>query len=256
MKTNRLALVAALVGAIALAPTELLTAQAATTATSSSSTTNVSTSQFGAVAGSSPAATTASAYAIPAFTTSCTVSNTTSGANNSPKTTLTMSSVTGYVVGMQPIATGIPSGARIVSIKASAPRNIVISIATTANISSGTTILGAGCWQQYFSVNNIQATALNSYGVQQIFSSISPDTITMQRCSGTWTESTGACSGTITTVVSGSATSAITTVPVALAASTGTSRLRLAATKSGVSVTISVSIRRATDVPAGVESQS
>lgn len=256
MKTNRLALVAALVGAIALAPAELLTAQAATTATSSSSTTNVSTSQFGAVAGSSPAATAAAAYSVPGFTTSCTVSNSTSGSNNFPKTTLGMSTVTGYVVGMQPIATGIPSGARIVSIKTSSPRNIVISIATTANISNGTSILGAGCWQQYFSVNNIQATALNSYGVQQIFSSVSPDTVTMQRCSGTWTESTGACSGAITTVVTGSATSAITTVPVALAASTGTSRLRLAASKSGISVTISVSIRRATDVPAGVESQS
>lgn len=256
MKTKNLALVAALVGAIALAPTELLTAQAATTAKSSSSTTNVSTSQFGAVAGSSPAANAPSAYTVPAFTTSCTVSNTTSGANNAPKTTLTMSSVTGYVVGMQPIATGIPSGARIVSIKATAPRNIVISIATTANISSGTTILGAGCWQQYFSVNNIQNTALTSFGVQQSFTSISPDTVAMQRCSGTWTESTGACSGTITTIVTSTGTTGITSVPVALAASTGTTRLRLAATKSGVSVTISIAISLSTNIAAGTTTNS
>ena len=166
-----------------------------------------------------------------------------------------MASVTGYVVGMKPSATGIPATALITSINTGA-KTITISIATTSNISNNTVITGAGCWQQYFSVNNIQATALSSFGVQQSFSSISPDTITMQRCSGTWTESTGACSGTITTIVSGSSTSAVTTVPVALAASTGTSRLRLLATKSGVSVTISVAVRLATDVAAGTTTNS
>ena len=255
MNTKSLALVAALVGAIALAPTELSTAHAATSASPATSATQVSTKQFGAVAGSSSAATATSSYAVPAFTTSCTVSNQTTGSNNSPRTTINMSSVTGYVVGMKPSATGIPATALITSINTGA-KTITISIATTSNISNNTVITGAGCWQQYFSVNNIQATALSSFGVQQSFSSISPDTITMQRCSGTWTEPTGACSGTITTIVSGSSTSAVTTVPVALAASTGTSRLRLLATKSGVSVTISVAVRLATDVAAGTTTNS
>jgi hypothetical protein len=150
---------------------------------------------------------------------------------------------------------GIPATALITAINTGA-KTITISVATTANISNNTAISGAGCWNQYFNVNNIQTTALNSFGIQQSFTSISPDTITMQRCSGTWTESTGACSGAITTIVSGTTTSAVTTVPTALAASTGTTRLRLLSTKSGVSVSISVSIRLATDVTAGTTTNS
>ncbi len=255
MKTNRLALVAVLVGAIGLAPTGLPRAQAGVSATSTSSVLQAPTQKYAAVAGASPSATATSAYAIPAFTTSCSVSNVTTGSNNSPRTTINMGSVTGYVVGMKPSATGIPATALITSINTGA-KTITVSVATTANISNNTAITGAGCWQQYFSVNNIQATALSSFGVQQSFSSISPDTITMRRCSGTWTESTGACSGSITTIVSGTATSAITTASIALSASTGTARLRLLATKSGISVTISVAIRLATDIAAGTTTNS
>jgi len=255
MKSNRLALVAVLVGAITLAPTGLSLAQAAVSALSAASNTQVSTKQYAAVAGSSPAATATSAYSVPTFVSSCSVSNQTQGSNNSPKTILNMGTITGYVAGMRPIATGIPAAAVITFVDV-ANKRITISIATTSNISNNTAITGAGCWNQYFNVNNTQTTALNSFGIQQTFTSISPDTITMQRCSGTWTESTGACSGTITTIVSGSSTSAITTVPTALAASTGTTRLRLLSTKSGVSVSITVAIRLATDVTAGTTSNS
>lgn len=256
MKTNNLVLVAVLVGAIALAPTELPLAQAAVTSIATAPGLQVSTKQYAAVAGSSPAATATAAYSIPAFTTSCSFTNNTLGSTPSGSTTITMSAVTSYVLGMRPIATGIPAGALITSIKTSAPRNIVISIATTVTIGSGTPITGAGCWQQYFSVNNIQSTDLASFGVQQSFSSISPDTITMQLCSGAWTEANGQCSGAVTSIVSGSATSAITTVPIALAASTGTGRLRLFASKSGASVSISVLVRLATDVAAGTTTNS
>jgi hypothetical protein len=256
MKSLNLAVIAVLVGAIGLAPTELPSAQAAATATVNTLGLQVATKQYGVVAGASPAATTAAAYSIPAFITSCTVSNQTSGPNPSGSTTITMSSVTGYVVGMRPIATGISASALITSIKSTAPRNIVISIATTASLPNNTAITGGGCWQQYFSVNNIQSYGLNSFGIQQTFTSISPDTIAMQRCSGTWTEATGACSGTITTIVSGTSTSAITTVGTPLTALTGTTRLRLSASKSGVSVSISVFVRLATDIPAGATSNS
>ena len=255
MKTRNLALVAVLVGAIAVAPTGLSLAQASVSATSSTSSTQVSTKQYAAVAGSSPSATTAAAYSVPAFVSSCSVSNVTTGSNNAPKTVLNMSAVTGYVVGMRPIATGIPATALITAIN-TGTKTITISVATTANISNNTAITGAGCWNQYFNVNNTQTTALNSFGVQQTFTSISPNTITMQRCSGTWTESTGACSGTWTAIVTSSTTSAITTVPTALAASTGTTRLRLLSTKSGVSVSISVFVRLATDVTAGTTTNS
>jgi hypothetical protein len=255
MKTRNLALIGVLVGAIGLAPTGLSLAQAEVSATSSASSTQVSTKQYVAVAGSSPAATAPTAYSVPAFTTSCAVSNKTSGANNSPKTVLNMGTITGYVVGMRPIATGIPGSALITSINV-ASKTITISVATTSNISNNTSITGAGCWNQYFNVNNTQTTALNSFGIQQSFTSISPDIITMQSCAGTWTESTGACSGTITTIVTSSTTSAITTVPTALAALTGTARLRLLSTKSGVSVSISVAIRLATDIATGTTTNS
>lgn len=256
MKTTRLLLVAVLVGAMGLAPTKLPHAQAAAIATTSDSTLNVSTAQYGAVAGASPSATTAAAYLLPAFTTSCSFSNNTQGSTASGSTTINMAAVTGYVVGMRVTGTGIASGALINSIKASAPRNIVISIATTATIGAGSAISAAGCFQSYFSVNNIQNTALTSFGIQQSFSSISPQTLTMQRCSGTWNEANGACSGTITVIVSGSSTSAVTTVPLALAANTGTARLRVLSTTSAVSVTISVQIRRAIDVAAGTTTNS
>ena len=255
MKTNRLLLVAVLVGAMGLAPTELPLAQAAITATSESPL-SVSTIRFGAVAGASSAATTTAAYLLPVFTTSCSFSNNTQGSNPSGSTTINMAAVTNYVVGMRVTATGIPAGAVINSIKATSPRNIVISMATTATISAGTAIVAGGCFQSYFSVNNIESTPLTSFGIQQIFTSIAPSTLTMQRCSGTWTEATGACTGAITTIVSSSATSAITTVPIALAASTGTARLRILSTKSVVSTTISVLIRRTTDVAAGTTSNS
>ncbi len=255
MKRRNLALIGVLVGAMGLAPTGLSLAQAGVSASSTNSSTQVSTNRYAAVAGSSPSATAPAAYSVPAFTTSCAVSNQTTGANNFPKTVLNMSSITGYVVGMRPIATGIPGAALITAINV-AGKTITISIATTANISNKTDITGAGCWNQYFNVNNTQTTALNSFGIQQSFSSISPEIITMQSCSGTWTESTGACSGTITTIVTSSTTSAITTVPTALAALTGTTRLRLLSTKSGVSVSISVAIRLATDITAGTTTNS
>jgi hypothetical protein len=256
MKTSNLALVAGLVGAIALAPTQLSLAQAETRATSSASATTVSTKQFGAVAGSSPSATTAAAYSVPAFTSGCAFSNNTDKKAKFPKSNIEMASVTGYVVGMELIGAGFQSGTRITVVDNTGQNSITISLATNADIENNTSIVARGCWQQYFSVNNIYNTDLTSFGIQQSFTSISPDTIAMQHCSGTWTESSGACSGTITTIVSGTSTSAVTTASLALAASGGTTRLRLSATKSGSNVTISISVRRATDVAAGSESNS
>jgi hypothetical protein len=255
MKTTHLIVVGALVGAICLAPTKLPLAQAAIKAVASTSTLNVSTKSYGAVAGSSSAATTPAAYLLPALISSCSASRNTQGTTSSGSTTVNMSGTTGYVVGMAVTAVGITPGAVINSILNS-PNRIVISIATTASIPNGTAIAAVGCWQSYFSVNNIQSTALISFGVQQTFSSVSPRTVTMQRCAGTWNEATGACTGAITTIVSGSVTSALTTAPIALVATTGTARLRILSTKNVVSVTISVFIRRAIDVAAGTTTNS
>lgn len=255
MKMTRLLSVAVLVGALGFAPTELPLAQAAITATAAAPL-SVSTIRFGAVAGASPSANAAAAYSLPAFTSSCSFSNNSQGLTASGATTINMAAVTGYVVGMRVTATGIPSGAVINSIKATSPRNIVISAATTASIPAGTAISVGGCFQTYFSVNNIESTPLNSFGIQQTFATLPSDTITMQRCTGTWTEATGACSGAISTIVSGSSTSAVTTASISLAASNGTARLRILSTKSVVAVTISVQIRRTPDVAAGTTSNS
>jgi hypothetical protein len=254
MKTTHLLLVAVLVGAMGLAPTKLPQAQAAVEATSSVSNLNLSTVQYGAVAGSSPSATTTSAYSVPAFTAPCSVSN--EAKKTDPgEFTIDMKHVTDFVVGMEVTAAGIPAGAIITAISNGHNKSIDISLATTATIAKDTPIVAGKCYR-YFSVNNIQNTALNSFGIQQTFASISPDTVTMQRCSGTWTEATGACSGAITEIVSGTSTSAVTTVPVALAASTGTARLRLSTRTSSASVSISVQIRRAIDVAAGTTTNS
>jgi hypothetical protein len=252
MKMTRLLSVAVLVGALGLAPTELPLAQAAVTATTASPLA-VSTIQFGAVAGASPSSTTTAAYPIPAFTAPCSVSQT-AKKNDPGVLVIKMNSITGYVVGMEVTAAGIPAGAVITAID-NGNKEIDISLATTATIAKDTPIVAGKCYK-YFSVNNIHTTALNSFGIQQTFASISPDVVTMQRCSGTWTEATGACSGAITDIVSGTSTSAFITVPVALAASNGTARLRVSTRTSSASVTISVLIRRATDVAAGTTSNS
>lgn len=250
---TRLLSVAVLVGALGLAPTELPLAQAAVTATTASPLA-VSTIQFGAVAGASPSATTTAAYSIPAFTAPCSVSND-SKKTNPGESTIEMKHVTGFVVGMEVTAAGIPAGAVITAIGSGHNKSIDISLATTATIAKDVPIVAGKCYK-YFNVNNIHNTALNSFGIAQTFASISPDVVTMQRCSGTWTEATGACSGAITTIVSGTSTSAVITVPVALAASTGTARLRVSTRTSSASVTISVQIRRTTDVAAGTTSNS
>lgn len=261
MRTIRFAAIAALVGAITMAPTELRSAEAVATARTLSTTTSVSTTTFGAVAGATSAATTAAAYVLPTFTAACTQARSTSGSTASGSTTIGIAtSTTGYQVGMvvtAPVA-GIQAGSKIVSIKATNPRNIVISLATTAIIAINTSITGNGCWQQYFNVNNTKPLNLVSFGISQTVSSSGSDTITLQRCAGTWTEATGVCSGAITTIVTTTVggTSAITNVPVALTATTGTARLRALATINGITSTISVSVRGASDLRAPIETNS
>lgn len=261
MRIIRLATIAALVGAITMAPTELGSAEAVVTAKATATSMSVSTTQFAAVAGATSASTTAAAYLLPTFTAACVQARNTSGIISSGSTTIGIAtSTTGYIVGMVVTAgvAGIQTGSKIVSIKATAPRNIVISLATTASIASGEAITGSGCWQQYFNVNNTKAKALLSFGIAQQVSSTGTDTITLQRCAGTWTEATGVCSGAITTIVTTTvgATSADITVPVALVASTGTVRLRALATINGITSTITIKIRRVTDVAAGVATNS
>ncbi|MEI7541410.1 MAG: hypothetical protein WCJ89_08035 [Actinomycetes bacterium] len=264
MRSVRLVAIAALVGAISMAPTELRSADAASSAlaTSASGATSVSTVTYGAVAtGSAGVSTGSSSYVLPAFAASCTASNVTTGTASTGSTQINLANATtGLVVGMLVTGSaGIQAGSRIVSIKSNPTRNIVISKPLTATWATGRGVTGSGCWQQYFSVNNIRALQLKSFGISQTVSAgSSTDTITLQSCAGTWTEATGACSGAISSIVATapSATSAITTVVNTLVATTGTMRLRALATINGITSTISISIRANTDLRNAVSSNT
>ena len=240
-----------------MAPTELGSAEAVVTARALTSSMSLGTKSFAAVAGANSAATTAAAFALTAAAT-CTAAQATTGSTASGSTTINMASVSGFVVGMVVTGSGrIPAGAKVISIKTSATRNIVISAATSGGaIGNGTTLTGTGC-QKYFNVNNIKPVALTSFGISQTVNTTSGNTITLQSCSGTWTEAIGNCSGTIANIITtATGSSAVTNVPIPLVATTGTVRMRALYTVGSVKTTISVAVRRINDVAAGVTTNS
>lgn len=247
MKNVKLALIAAVVGAISLAPTQLLPAAAAILGSAISPSLSVSSGAFGAVAGASSAATTASAFAVTGMTSSCSFNRSTTN-NNTPNnsSTIALTAVTNLAVGMIiSTTTGIAAGTKVTAINTS---TLVISITpnTNAQVSKNLTLTFSGCYQQYFNVNNIRSIALSSFQIQQTVNTTSPDSITLQSCAGTWTESTGVCSGAISNiVVTNSGTSAFITVSGALSAVTGTVRLRALSNTSGKTATVSINIVRA-----------
>lgn len=89
----------------------------------------------------------------------------------------------------------------------------------------------------YFSVKNFGTSTLNSFTISQIVSST---IVSIQMCSGVWTESSGACSGTITTVLTNTG-SAVITITLAPGVSI---RLRVNASGVGRSTTITAATSR------------
>ena len=260
MKKMKLALIAAVVGAISMAPTQLLPAAAAILGSATSASQTVSSGTFGAVAGASSAATTASAFAVTSMTSSCSVSQSTRP-NPSPTTpsgssTIILVSVGSLAVGMIiSTTTGIVAGTKVTAIN-TGTNTITITPNTNAVIPRSTSLTFSGCYQAYFNVNNIRSIALASFQISQAVTTTAPDGITLQSCSLIWTEATGACSGTITNiVVTNSGTSAFTTVSGALAATTGTVRLRALCNTSAQTSTISINIAT-TNVRATVTTNS
>ena len=240
MKKMKLALIAAVVGAISLAPTQLLPASAAILGSAVSPSLSVSSGTFGAVAGASSAATTASAFAVSGMSSVCSVIRSNSGTTASGATSILLAAGSTVAVGMIISGNaGIVAGTKITAI---ATNTISISIATTASMKN-VSLTFSGCYQAYFSVNNIRSIALASFQISQTVTTTAPDSITLQSCSLIWTEATGACSGTITNiVVTNSGTSTFTTVSGALAASTGTVRLRALSNTSAQTSTVSINI--------------
>ena len=127
MRSVRLVAIAALVGAITMAPTELRSADAVSTAraTTASGATSVSTVTYGAVAtGSAGVSTGSSSYVLPALTASCSGTVTTSATLSSSvgSTQINLASTTNLVVGMLVTGSaGIQVGSRISTIKATNP---------------------------------------------------------------------------------------------------------------------------------------
>ena len=246
MKKMKLALVAAVVGAISMAPTQLLPAAAAILGSATSSSQSVSSGTFGAVAGASSAATTASAFAVTGMTSTCSASyGVAATAINSSTIILDVTPTANLVVGMIiSTTTGIAAGTKVTAIN-TGTRTITITPVTTAAINKSAILTFSGCYQAYFNVNNIGSLALASFQISQAVTTAAPDSITLQSCSLIWTEATGACSGTITNiVVTNSGTSAFTTVTGALAVSTGTVRLRALSNTGGQTSTVSINIAR------------
>ena len=244
MKKIKLALIAAVVGGITMSPTQLLPAAAAILGSAISPSLSVNSGNYGAVAGASSAATTTSAYVVDTMVSSCSFNQTTTNSttpNNS--STISLQAVTNLAVGMIiSTRTGIAAGTKVTAIN-TGTKVITITPNTTAQLAKSVTLTFSGCYQKYFNVNNIGSIALSSFQIQQTVDTTSPDSITLQSCSLTWTEATGACSGTITNlVVTNSGTSAFTTVTGVLAASTGTVRLRALSNTGGQTSTVSINV--------------
>ena len=258
MKNIRLALVAAVVGAISMAPTQLLPATAAILGSATSSAQTVSSGNYGAVAGATSAATAAAAFVATPTTSICSFTKSTTGGNTaSGSPTIKLANVTSLVVGMViSTTTGIAAGTKVTAINVGTT-TVTITPNTNASIGNNTSLTFSGCYQSYFNVNNIGTLGLISYQMSQVVSTTTAGVnVTLQACSAAWTEATGVCSGTITSLVTlNGATSLSQTFTAALAASSGTVRLRALGNTSGQSSTITITIARA-DVRAAITTNS
>ena len=203
----------------------------------------------------------AGALAVTTFATlsSGCISNTTSGIKAIGSTSFVMaSSVNTLSTGMVISAAvpGIPAATTILTIN-TGTRTITISNASTVSIASASTfVFGSGpCYQKFFSVNNTGTSTLNTVGIVQTVTSNATNNVAIQTCSGTWTETTGACSATITTIMTTTGTTgtqyvagAAISVPSGTVPAPGTKRIRALSTQGGITTTINIVVRSSTDV--------
>lgn len=246
MKNIKLVLIASVVGAISMAPTQLLPATAAILGSATSPAQSVSSGNYRAVAGATSAATAAAAFVATPTTSICSFTKSTTGNTASGSPTIRLANVTSLVVGMViSTTTGIAAGTKVTAINVGTA-TVTITPNTNASIGNNTSLTFSGCYQSYFNVNNIGTLGLISYQMSQVVSTTTAGVnVTLQACSAAWTEATGVCSGTITSLVTlNGATSLGQTFTAALAASGGTVRLRALGNTSGQSSTISINVAR------------
>lgn len=258
IRASRVVVVLSVIGAILFAPAALISVHAAAKAVSASSAVSIGSGTARVVAGPDDAWTTRAAYSVSSMISSCNYSNSLSARANSGSTSLSMNSVAGLGVGMTVSATGIPAGTYIVSISSLV---LTISNATTAAIAKDSFVDFFGCYQEFFSVNNTASIALTNFALSQTVTGTVPGGVLIQKCSGTWTEGTGACSGSISTIMTtSSGTSAVTNTNIALtekkSGSTDTVRLRVVANRVGQSTSITTVVQNANHLRAGVITNS
>ncbi len=202
------------------------------------------------------------ALAVTTFTTLSTCStNTTSGLKAIGQTSFVMAgTITALTVGMtiSSAVPGIPAGTTILT-KNNGTRTITISNANTIAIASASTFaFGSGpCYQKYFSINNTGTATLSSLGIVQTVTSNATNTVQLQTCSGTWTETSGACSASTGTIMTTSGTTgtqyvagAAIGVPSGTLVTPGTRRMRALSTQGGITTTINIVVTSSSNITA------
>jgi len=250
----RLAAVAALVGAISLAPTELRSADAVVSARAIPTSISVTAGTAKVVAGLTSGATATGTLTLSAITTSSCSASTTVTAKATSTTSIKVSSSSGISVGnLITAASGISAGTRVTVISGTD-----LTLSANVTLAKDSLVNFQGCFQQFFSVNNIGSIALVAFSISQTSASASPTGISIQRCSGTWMgESSAMCSGgTISTLFTNFAgplaTSAFTSISGTFPTGAQAKQLRAVCDRSGQTTQINVRVSTATDLRAGI----
>jgi hypothetical protein len=257
--TLRRIVVFSLVGAIIFAPATLVSVHAAAKARSISAALSVNSGTARVIVGEFPGSTGTSAHTINATVSSCSFSSTLSAKAKSGDSVLKVNTATGLLLGMTAVQTGIPAGAYITAVSGV---NISISQPLTADIDKNDlSVAFQGCHQEFFSANNLGSITVTNFSLQQSVSGTVPGGFQIQKCSGSWTEATGACSGAITNILSTtSGTSLITDSGIGLVfqngGSTDTVRLRAVTTKAGQSTSVTSVVKNASHLRAGIITNS
>ena len=230
---------------------------------------SVSTAKWSVIAGAYETSTSTSSYVVSAFSavTGCQTNKQTLGSTPTGSSTIKFtvaSGVTGLTIGMTVSGNSrIVTGTTITAIDV-ATQTITLSAPTSGgSISNSSTIQFAGCFHKFFSINNIGNIDVATIGISQTVTTSGNNRITLQSCSGTWTTTTGACSGTVTQLIlTNSGTGSVSQAPLSLlgqnAGVTDTARIRaLSTTNSGSPTsTVSISINNALNLRSDMNTMS
>ncbi len=161
------------------------------------------------------------------------------GTGSSNKTKVRVDSILLITSGMTVTGTGIVnSGTNTVASTSSSGGSKYVTLTTGGNSSTANTILTfntapvcTDSYSEFFSLNNT-----GTIDVLKVAITTSSPSMTIQSCSGTWSEAARTCSGTINSITPSAVSQAL---PVAAG---GTVRLRAVSSVAGATTTISVAV--------------